>query len=762
MKFLLSLILTLTIVVRSQTPFSLDSASAYLRTLAVDIGPRPMGSPNERRAMEFALQKFKEFRLDEAYILPFKSIARGEPSATNTSSGTVVGVLRGASHRIIVIGAHIDSAGPDIPGANDDGSGSATVIELARVLVQRKNESTLVFALFGGEEQGLIGSRHLVQNFPLIDRAVLTPLMGLMLQVDMANGSDWLAPLIDIRTHSAPQWLVKAAYEEFFSLGYSGLSYPTHFFSLTNTLGAIRSDHMPFLEKNIPAIDFTSDVNDPIHTPEDSFENFTLAGLKRSGDLAYKLVERFDNGQPKEKFGNYFLTQIGLKPIFIPPWAIYLFIFISLLVTLAALALLLQRRSETITESSPKISGLKMFALALVIQTCVWYSENIVGIIKGVRFPWFSDPRGYFVLGFLGGCIGIWIALQIARTMKLSIDAYRYFLRAFIVLALFIALATLMSIKLAFYPATALFFLALAALIRRPILKLFFWILSPYFMVRLFFSEGFGLIARTLTSVSIDGIFSSIVFHAVYILLFALWSFPFLLGFVSIRLDAKKDFFWLQRFGTRNGIIAAGIAFISWTVFLATKPAYTQRWKQPIRIEQRLDGKTGKATITVKSIDYLNGLKIRMASRDTTISGWIRGAKLQDISVDKNDWIAVQRVFTAPSDSQGTFDLKLRLTMKYRPYTLSVSYTGGRHALTNIISSLAFSNSASTVTFRWYSFPDTSLFIPVQFEIADADSVTEKIEATFLEPIVPIQAEKDNGSMTYRTVLTRSEVIRGR
>jgi len=73
--------------------------------------------------------------------------------------------------RIILITAHLDSRASDVmdaridaPGANDDGSGCALVLEAARVLSQYEFPCTLLFVLFSGEEQGLYGSRHLAQR----------------------------------------------------------------------------------------------------------------------------------------------------------------------------------------------------------------------------------------------------------------------------------------------------------------------------------------------------------------------------------------------------------------------------------------------------------------------------------------------------------------------------------------------------------------------------------------------------------------------
>jgi hypothetical protein len=72
----------------------------------------------------------------------------------------VVGVHLGAvrPNTIYLVGAHYDSVGN--PGADDDGSGVAGVLEAARVLAKYKFEATLIFMAFDREEQGLIGSGH--------------------------------------------------------------------------------------------------------------------------------------------------------------------------------------------------------------------------------------------------------------------------------------------------------------------------------------------------------------------------------------------------------------------------------------------------------------------------------------------------------------------------------------------------------------------------------------------------------------------------
>jgi Zn-dependent M28 family amino/carboxypeptidase len=94
----------------------------------------------------------------------------GDRLPTATEVMDVLAIQRGTSDpdRVIVISGHLDSrvtdpmnATSDAPGANDDGSGSAAVIEAARVLSKHRFAATLVFAVLSGEEQGLYGGKVL-------------------------------------------------------------------------------------------------------------------------------------------------------------------------------------------------------------------------------------------------------------------------------------------------------------------------------------------------------------------------------------------------------------------------------------------------------------------------------------------------------------------------------------------------------------------------------------------------------------------------
>ncbi|MEU9686740.1 M28 family metallopeptidase [Amycolatopsis japonica] len=94
------------------------------------------------------------------------------PVATTITN--VVATLRGSTtpERVYVVSGHYDSrcsdpldATKDAPGADDDASGVAVAMELARVLATRRPAATIVFAAVAGEEQGLFGARHMATLF---------------------------------------------------------------------------------------------------------------------------------------------------------------------------------------------------------------------------------------------------------------------------------------------------------------------------------------------------------------------------------------------------------------------------------------------------------------------------------------------------------------------------------------------------------------------------------------------------------------------
>jgi hypothetical protein len=706
-----------------------------------------MGSSAEHRALEFAVRKFIEYGCDTAYIMPMNHSSRAI-----TTSGIAVGIKRGANNRMICIGGHIDSAGPEVPGADDDGSGASVVIELARVFGKRQMQSTLLFCCFGGEEQGLEGSRYFVNHFAGIDSVVL------MLQTDMANGVGVID--IDPDTHgaSAPQWLTRAAIEEFFKLGYSGLRYPTHFFSFNYASpSGSGSDHESFLHAEIPAIDFTTDVSKPIHTPRDNFENFDPRGLKRSGDVVQKLTERFDGGAPDRKTGQYWLLLTGPTPLFLPLWALWLFAAASILLGIIAFADVRRRREPPDSPDRIRWSGMKMILFTLCVVACAWFSSDLVGFIKGIRHPATSDLPWFELLAAAALVFGICLTGQLARVLTLSLCPYVFFKRTALWLTALLILSMFLGVKVVLYPAFALFFFSAAMLNRHWIPKVIFAVIAPLGFVFLLFSEWFGLIVHSFAGM--PPVSSAVAFgvNAGVILFYSLFLLPILNGFVALARDTAR----LRTAGTflasKKTLVGSLAVCTALCVYLVPRPTYNELWYRDVYVNQQVDLRKHSKEISIESPEYLTGIRIHYGSSDTLIASKTQTATLIPGPDFDTTWLAVTRKEQMrQSGDTCFFDVKLSLASKLRPYTVSIIYSTGKDEIPGFTST-TFSTGERPAgkgeerVFRWYSFPDTNITIPVQFAVVGSDSVGEKIEVTYDTLASPMRCERELTSFIPRT-----------
>ena len=125
-------------------------------------------------ARRWAKSEFEAYSKDCSGCLqvetPAQTFSDGKRILQPTEVMDVIAIQRGTSdpNRVVLITGHIDSrvtdvmnAKSDAPGANDDGSGTAAVIEAARVLSKHKFAATIVYGVLSGEEQGLYGGKVL-------------------------------------------------------------------------------------------------------------------------------------------------------------------------------------------------------------------------------------------------------------------------------------------------------------------------------------------------------------------------------------------------------------------------------------------------------------------------------------------------------------------------------------------------------------------------------------------------------------------------
>lgn len=754
----------------AQTEFSQDRAYETVRMLAGKIGPRPMGSPAEQRALQYAIESFHAAGCDTSYLMQMDRTERG-----NTTSGIAVGILKGATGRIIVLGGHIDSAGPEIPGADDDASGIAVVVEVARALGENRRkdgqplQSTIVFACFGGEEQGLIGSKYFVDHFDQIDS------VAMMLQVDMANGLGIID--IDPHTHaaSAPPWLVRAAIEEFYALGYENLRYPTHFYGVNyaGTRGS-GSDHESFLARGIPAIDFSTDVSKPIHTPQDNLDNFDPRGLKRSGKLVLRLIERFDGGVPDRDLSNYWLYLVGSFPIFIPFLGIWVFVGVTVLLMIWALASVRGRRLST--EKRVRWSALKLLLFTFIVVVCAACTTEIMAIVKGVRYPWFGEIQLYYLLAILSAATGIWLCLHLTRKLPLTTDAFLYLVRSVIILLILLVLLGLASPRLAVPPAAALFLLSLAMIVRLPFLKLVLFVLSPIWLLRMVFSEWDELMFRTLALAgqSAPDLSQKLIASAIMIALLTFYIYPHVLSFAAVYRDSKS-WEWIggmKRIRTRAVGVTLALILIGWMAYLFPRPAYSREWSRTVHVEHILNSQTDtlpnspRERIVLRSKEYLDGVRIKGSYRDTILTGHITEAKIPLRGNDDYDLrglsshLIINRDIRTSSGETTAYDIEYDFNCSQRPYTLSISYSSSGKEFIDFSTPWLFTTDGKRKVMRWYSFPEQILSIPVRFEVASGDSVTERMEIVFDDIMYDWKFERPMTNFIKRTRFETSRIIK--
>jgi len=141
----------------------------YLSSLAEDLDSRYLCSPEIVDARDIIAQHFRDLGL-ETYVVQFPSYCW--PKRCNAPQAyNVIGIKRGqvSPEKFCLVGAHYDSINEDAPcwsapGANDNGSGTAGVMELARIFATVDTNISVVFAAFSGEEEDILGSKAFVKS----------------------------------------------------------------------------------------------------------------------------------------------------------------------------------------------------------------------------------------------------------------------------------------------------------------------------------------------------------------------------------------------------------------------------------------------------------------------------------------------------------------------------------------------------------------------------------------------------------------------
>ena len=255
-------------------------------------------------------------------------------------AANVVGILEGSDPSLkseaIVIGAHYDhlghgGAGSLAPkegevhhGADDNASGVAGVLELARIFSAQRPRRTLVFMTFSGEEEGLIGSNYYV-NHPLVPLANTVAMINMDMIGRMKNktltvggigtAEEWRS-MIESANLLQGMTVSTAAGSSHRSTPGSGIpivvaangqpvvnSDPTKQFTLTlNSDGYGPSDHSSFYAKQVPVLFFWTGTHEDYHKPSDTADKINYDDESRILSLVSRVIQTVDAADKKPTY----------------------------------------------------------------------------------------------------------------------------------------------------------------------------------------------------------------------------------------------------------------------------------------------------------------------------------------------------------------------------------------------------------------------------------------------------------------------------
>ena len=224
-----------------------------------------------------------------------------ERSATANVLALLPGSDPARRDEAVIVGAHYDHLGyggegsgslaPDLRaihnGADDNASGSAGLLEAARLLAASPPARTVIFAAFSGEEEGLLGSQHLVQHLPVAKERVVA-----MLNLDMVGRPKEGRGLTVGGTGTATEWphLLEAVNAN-------------HHLTLTPSKGGFgASDHSSFYGADVPVLFFFTGAHEDYHRPSDDPATLDYRGMARVVQFATDVARAVADGPARPSF----------------------------------------------------------------------------------------------------------------------------------------------------------------------------------------------------------------------------------------------------------------------------------------------------------------------------------------------------------------------------------------------------------------------------------------------------------------------------
>ena len=310
--------------------FSGERAYKHIEYIGLNFPQREIGTENAESSANWILHEFKQLGL-EAYKEEFtcrspEKLLRGIIGKNNYDKKdykqlplnefftelkgiNVIGISKGKSEDTIIIGAHRDTLGT-LEGAQDNASGTASMLELARVLTKEDHYHTYMFISFDGEEIGLKGSEDFARKHSLknVKLAMILDCVGYkkadtvgLYQFASARGASplWTTVLANnvIKNRSEKPYYIDD------EGGFRGIGigvFPPLMKKMMSlkVSGGVNTDSGPFVDRNIPAVGFIAansgkkiDPENVYHSPGDTISMVSKDTLEFIGKLSEKYIK---------------------------------------------------------------------------------------------------------------------------------------------------------------------------------------------------------------------------------------------------------------------------------------------------------------------------------------------------------------------------------------------------------------------------------------------------------------------------------------
>ncbi len=302
---LLSLVFAFALQVYAQRQDEMKKTVAFLASQ--ELGGRFPGTAGDTLASEFILERLRGLRLKpvlkgkkkKAYYHDF-TYGKEEERTTHNILAVLPGKDKQLKNEYIVVGSHYDHLGmggkgsgsrrPDTlavhPGADDNASGDAVVLELARHFKKVRSPRSIIFAFFGAEEQGLVGSKYFVEWMKTEDKNrknLPSDIKGIvaMVNLDMVG-----------RMRDDAMSVAGTGTSSSFKALAENVGKQTNLKISCTADGYGASDQASFVAADIPVLFLTTGGHMEYHTPFDKPHTLNYDGMQQTLDYAKELISQ--------------------------------------------------------------------------------------------------------------------------------------------------------------------------------------------------------------------------------------------------------------------------------------------------------------------------------------------------------------------------------------------------------------------------------------------------------------------------------------